>query len=175
MSGHGNHANVACVKDEGGKNVIIKADLYEASSSELEAEAAAYAALLPLQGKEVPKLLAIGKVLVYGEKHDAIALEYIDGDARGLADECKSKHIRNGIMLLFQKIWDLGVVHGDVAFRNIGRRKCGQLVLLDFGCASVNATQQQIDDEEQDVTALLGRPSDEDVETVVGLRDAMTS
>lgn len=166
--------HLALVKDATGNNVVIKAVLAE-EASELEAEAAAYEALLPLQGKEVPTFLAKGKVAAAGgEELDAIAIEYIDGSAQGLADECKTMDTRNRIMQLFQKIWDLGVVHGDVEFRNIGRRKSGELVLYDFGFATVNATQQQKDDEEQEVTALLRRASDEDDVSVVQVCDAMS-
>jgi len=71
---HVNMPHLALVKDATGNNVVIKAVLAE-EASELEAEAAAYEALLPLQGKEVPTFLAKGKVAAAGgEELDAMKI-----------------------------------------------------------------------------------------------------
>lgn len=76
----------------------------------------AYAAVLPLQGKKVLQFLVMGKVSMYGEKHDAIALKHIDYDARVLAEECKCMHIPSCVKIKFHKIWDVDVVHRMLHF-----------------------------------------------------------
>lgn len=158
-------SHLALVKRPDGTDAVIKAALSPEAVKELETERQAYKKLSRLQGKQIPLFFARGRVSIVIDEVDAIAIEYIDGDSSSLRADRMTSQTRFSILRLFRSIWELRVVHGDVAFRNIGKRKAGDLVLYDFGRAVLSASDEEIEEECQEVYELLGRPSDEDTES----------
>jgi tRNA A-37 threonylcarbamoyl transferase component Bud32 len=163
--------HLALVKGPGGADAVIKAALTPETAEELETEWQAYEALSSLQGTVIPIGFAKGRVSMVIDELDAIAMEYISGDPGLLTAGRISSETRKSVWVLFQKIWEKKVVHGDVAFRNIGRRDTGELVLLDFGCSMVKATNADIAQEQSEVQELLKRASEEDTGFIVDLED----
>ena len=106
---------------------VVDAMRYPGAVEQLDAEVRAYAALITLQGKVIPKLY--GSYMVWGILR-LIALQPV-GQAIA-EDEVINQELRNRMKKALRRIHDAGYVHGDVARRNFCRTESGGIFLVDL-------------------------------------------
>ncbi len=106
---------------------VVDATRYPDAVERLDAEVRAYAALITLQGKVIPKLY--GSYMVWGILR-LIALQPV---GRAIAEnEAISQQLRRKMKKALRCIHDAGYVHGDVARRNFCRTESGHIFLVDL-------------------------------------------
>lgn len=124
-----------------------------------------------LQGHYIPYTIckAQGDLLV--TKAPAFVTELIgvrNGD--DMQDEFfRQEQVRERVVEIFDAIHKCGVVHGDVARRNLVLSSEGLIFLVDFGHAIKNATADQMAEERDAVSKMLKRSVSGSIPAFVGM------
>ena len=129
-----------------------------------EAEVRAYERLQQhgLTGTHVPQLFAASTALYACYSVPVLVLEFIGfKSATRLTDEEKLlRATRNRVIALFDAVHKAGVLHGDVAWRNlVVQEGTDALFLIDFGHASLSPTAAEVAAEDVEVRKMLPRGS----------------
>jgi RIO-like serine/threonine protein kinase len=115
---------------------------------------------LPKQQEKgyIPEALALTTMAVDNGQVPVLVLSFIDGSSAMHASREEWAEIAVPLREIYQSLWGLRVVHGDVAERNVVLKRGGGVVkpvLVDFGEAVLDASEQEIEWEKQELEALL--------------------
>ena len=134
------------IKEPEGMYPLDREDLNNPDTliAEMRKEARVYDRLRELQGAEIPRLLFEGPMLQW----------YFHGLATSYAGRCVQEvdpkeltsDFASEALAALDKVHALGVVHGDVALRNLLVGEDGHPVIIDFGMALV--VGEDVDEEE---------------------------
>ncbi|EJU06433.1 hypothetical protein DACRYDRAFT_19595 [Dacryopinax primogenitus] len=110
-----------------GKDVVVKWVEEETGQAELEWESKVYKDLRSQWGHAIPH--CFGLFGSADRTHSVLVLSYEGRPIQDIRERAQD------VLTLVKKIHDLGIVHGDVAARNILARKDASLCLIDFHCS----------------------------------------
>lgn len=111
-----------------------------------------------IQGTWVPHAICEMDACMLTVQHTAPALvtEYICPCNAGANAETELYNVRDRVVAAFEAVWQWGVCHGDVAWRNILLSCDGWPVIIDFERSSRNCSKKQVCAKRQQVMEMLG-------------------
>jgi Protein kinase domain len=151
LLGSGNSKVYLVDYDEDGEQIALKRGdaLNQSLKMEFDNEIIAYMVLKDLQGNEIPDLKLAGYIV--DELFICLGFSVC---GRSIEEKLSDKQ-KSQIKTSFQKIHDLRVIHNDIKKENMLINDQGDIIIIDFGLAKINATEIEMDIEKMKLEWVL--------------------